>query len=208
MALPTPASDLVIDPRLLAAWESSAAGEVPVTGLAAAVSGDRAAVVAVAPGSLDDRVLESAAAALAEALGVRRAEVIAVPGSNLAELVREWTYQAAAGSGRGVHVRVLTDEESGSATPARQPSGLTPDPADPGAQDLVPPAPAGVRVLVSAIDSSARELALRLASPQEPALNALRAVLGGRSVTVQEVDPAVWASTAAPAPAAAPASPE
>jgi hypothetical protein len=43
-----------------------------------------------------------------------------------------------------------------------------------------------VRVLVRARDSSARELAFRLASLQEPALPALRALLGGREVSVED----------------------
>jgi hypothetical protein len=46
-----------------------------------------------------------------------------------------------------------------------------------------------VRVLVEAIDSSARELALRLASPWEPALPALRALLA-RPVTVEDAESA------------------
>ncbi|MBI1758728.1 MAG: hypothetical protein HYR62_05830 [Actinobacteria bacterium] len=46
----------------------------------------------------------------------------------------------------------------------------------------------GVQVLVDAIDSSARELVLRLASPHEPALPALRALLGGVRVAVQDAE--------------------
>ena len=46
-----------------------------------------------------------------------------------------------------------------------------------------------LRVLVQAIDSSARELAMRLASHYEPALPALRALLG-RPITVEDAETA------------------
>jgi hypothetical protein len=70
--------------------------------------------------------------------------------------------QAAQGAGRGVRVRL---------------AGGEPRPGEP------------VRVLVEAIDSSARELALRLASPYEPALPALEALLA-TSVTVEDAETA------------------
>lgn len=46
----------------------------------------------------------------------------------------------------------------------------------------------GVRILVRAIDSSARELELRLSSPHEPALAALRAACGGLNITVRDAE--------------------
>ncbi len=144
---------LVIDPGLLEAWHRIGAPE-PI-GLAGALAGGCGAVVAVLAGPDDERWGEIAAPAMAAALGVSSVEVLAVPGSSLAALLREWIYQAAQGSGRGVHLKI-------------DPEGGTPDP------DGRP----GIRLLVHAIDSSARELAMRLASPQDPALPALRAVLG------------------------------
>ncbi len=151
---------LVVDPVLLAAWRAAGGGEV--RGIAGAVTGDLGAVVVAAEEPAAEAVLETAVERLAAALGVRAVEVLPVGGSGLAELVRDWTYQAGQGSGRGVRVTIRTADAGTS-------SGNSP-----------------VRVLVRAIDSSARELAFRLASPQEPSLPALRALLGGREVSVQD----------------------
>lgn len=155
---------LVIDPVLSTAWEAV----VPATrllGLAGATAGSHGTVVAVSDTAPDDATLAAVTPRLAAALGVRSLELVTVPGGSLADLVREWVYQAAQGSGRGVHLKVAIE---------------------PGGSE----APGAVRVLVRAIDSSARELASRLASPQEPALPALRAVLGGRPVTVEDEESA------------------
>ncbi|HET9654297.1 MAG TPA: hypothetical protein VFP72_03010 [Kineosporiaceae bacterium] len=158
----TPTADviagLVADPGLAAAWRRAVPGG-ELFGIAGATASTLGSVVVVAPGPIDDAQLTAATGELAQALGVRAVELVLASGSTLAELVRDWTYQAAQGSGRGVHVRVHADG----------------DPAD-----------GPVRVLVRAIDSSARELAFRLGSPQEPALPALRALLGGREVTVED----------------------
>lgn len=160
-----PVRGLVVERNLLAAWRSVGAPE-PL-GLAGAIVGDRGAVVAVLPQMPRGEWSGIAAPALASALGTRSVEVVLVPGARLSELVREWVYQAGQGSGRGVHLRVELDEDR------------------PGSDDQ----PA-VWLLVRAIDSSARELALRLASPTEPALPALRAVLGGRRVEVIDAEDA------------------
>ncbi len=154
---------LVVAPELLAAWRSVGAPE-PI-GLAGAVAGGRGAVVAVLPQMPVDDWSEPAAAALAAALGAGPVEVVVVPGANLAELVRAWVYQAGQGSGRGVHLQVEVDPGPGTA-------GTAP----------------AVRLIVHAIDSSARELAMRLGSPHDPALAALRAVLGGREVAVLDAE--------------------
>jgi hypothetical protein len=147
---------LVIDPALLVAWRAAVPGST-VTGIAGAAAATQGAVVVVGSTPVDDSAVAAAAPGLAAVLGVRAVEVVVVTGSTLPELVRDWSYQAGQGSGRGVHVKVLTDDDSGP-----------------------------VRVLVRAIDSSARELMLRLSSPQEPALPALTALLDGRRVTVED----------------------
>lgn len=153
---------LVVDPVLQEAWQERVPG-AELIGIAGATASAQGSVVVVSATPVDGAALTAATRRLAEVLGVRAVEVVVAGGSTLADLVRDWTYQAGQGSGRGVHVRVRTDggDEDG--------DGSGP-----------------VRVLVRAIDSSARELALRLASPQEPALPALRALLGGRQVTVED----------------------
>ena len=151
-----PITGLVTDPELLAAWRT-AIPDGQVLGIAGATAPGLGAVVVVPLTPVDDAAVAAAVARLAEVLGVRVVELVVATGSTLAELVRDWTYQAAQGSGRGVHVKVSGDPQAGP-----------------------------VRVLVRAIDSSARELMFRLASPTEPALPALRALLGGREVTVED----------------------
>jgi hypothetical protein len=155
---------LVVDPELQHAWQAAVPGG-KVVGIAGASASSLGTVVAVSATPVDDAAVAVAAPGLAEALGVRAVQVVVTTGSTLAELVRDWTYQAAQGSGRGVHVRVLTEEA---------------EEAEEGTRA------GAVRVLVRSIDSSARELAFRLASPQEPALPALRALLSGREVTVAD----------------------
>jgi hypothetical protein len=153
-----PIAGLVVDPALQRIWQA-AIPDGEIVGIAGASASTLGTVVVACSAPVDDAAVEAATPGLAEVLGVRAVEVVVATGSTLAELVRDWTYQAAQGSGRGVRVRVLTDESD-----------------EAGA----------VRVLVRAIDSSARELAFRLASPQEPALPALRALLNGREVTVED----------------------
>jgi hypothetical protein len=154
---------LVIDPLLLAAWEGMRLRDIQLLGLAAELSEDsnRAAAVVVT-----DRPLADAAAGY---LAVSIGDVLEAPtelitlddaDGNLARLLRQWINQAAQGTGRGVHLSVD-----------------------------IPPQPRPIQVNVRAVDSSARELAMRLASPNEPALAALETLLGGRPVIVLDVDP-------------------
>lgn len=159
---------LVTDPSLHQAWRDAVPG-TRLAAIAGAVAGGRGSVIVASPTPVDGAAPMAAAPGLAAALGVRSVEVVVVTAAELSQLVRDWAYQAGQGSGRGVHVtvRVGGDGANGSGGP----DGGRPDP---------------VRVLVRAIDSSARELALRLASPTEPALAALRALLGGREVTVED----------------------
>ena len=181
---------LVVDPALHQAW-SAAAPEAVVTGIAAAVAGSHGSVVVVSPTAVDDAAIAAATPGLTAALGVRSVEIVVVSGGTLSDIVRDWTYQAGQGSGRGVRVRVRTDEQPmpddgpgasvGEGTTAEAEAG-----AEAGAEATVSGSAAPVRVLVRAIDSSARELAFRLGSPQEPALPALRALLGGREVSVED----------------------
>ena len=158
-----PDDGLVIDPLLLSAWEGMRLRDVELLGLAAELSEDsvRAAAVVVT-----DRPMSDPAAAY---LTVSISDVLEVPtelitlddaDGNLARLLRQWINQAAQGTGRGVHLDVE-----------------------------IPPQPRPIQVAVRAVDSSARELAMRLASPNEPALAALETLLGGRPVIVLDVDP-------------------
>jgi hypothetical protein len=157
---------LVVDPALAAAVSHAWGGTAPVVrGLTAAAAGGRGACVVVADRPLDDAEAAAVGAAVAGVLGVGGpVEVAGLQASEatpLVDLVRQWVNQAAQGAGRGVRVRLAGD----------------PGPGDP------------VRVLVAAVDSSARELALRLASPHEPALPALAALLAAE-VTVEDAETA------------------
>jgi hypothetical protein len=155
---------LTVDPALQQAW-LTCVPDGELVGIAGATASTQGAVVVVSATPVGDTALAAATRRLAEVLGVRSVELVVASGSTLAGLVRDWAYQAGQGSGRGVHVKVRSDDDDG----------------DGGGEGSGP-----IRVLVRAIDSSARELALRLASPVEPALPALRALLGGREVTVED----------------------
>jgi hypothetical protein len=161
---------LVVDPALAAAVSAAWPGPAPLgRGLGAAAAGGRGACVVVTDRPLTEAEATAVAVAAATALGVggpvEVAALHAAAGTPLVDLVRQWVNQAAQGSGRGVRVRLAG------------PPGAEPAPGEP------------VRVLVEAIDSSARELALRLASPWEPALPALRALLAAE-VTVEDAETA------------------
>jgi hypothetical protein len=154
---------LVVQPEPAAAVSAAWPGEGPlVRGLAAAETGGRGACVVVTDRPLSEAEIAAVAGAAGSLLGVPT-EVAALhaPAADPepADLLRQWVNQAAQGSGRGVRVRLA-------------------EPAATGAP---------VRVLVEAIDSSARELAQRLASPWEPALPALSALLG-TEVTVEDAE--------------------
>lgn len=180
---------LVVDPTLQRAWSGAVAGTV--NGIAGAVAGSHGSVVVVSPAPVDDTTIATLAPNLASALGVRSVDVIVVTTTTLPELIRNWIYQAGQGSGRGVRVTVRagnitapsTKPGTGKDGRARQAAGAN---VGPGPSGNAVAAKLPVRVLVRAIDSSARELASRLASPQEPALPALRALLGGREVSVED----------------------
>jgi hypothetical protein len=191
-----PITGLVVDPALRRAW--SGATSNPVSGIAGAVAGSRGSVVVASPAPVDDAAIAAATPGLAGTLGARSVEVVVVTTTALPELLRDWIYQAVQGSGRGVRVTVRTGTttapaagvDTGEGTGASQVGGTDGGSTDrsPGPDGYGDVVPAGVpvRVLVRAIDSSARELVFRLASPQEPALPALRALLGGREVSVED----------------------
>jgi hypothetical protein len=145
-----------LQPELLAAWRT-AVPALAVTGLAGARRSGRAAVVAV----LDARQPPPSAADLTAA-GAALAAVLAVPSVELVTV---------AGADLAAVVRQWVHQ-------AAQGSGR-------GVAVAVREHRAGVGVVVTAVDSSARELAMRLASAHEPALPALSALLG-RPVTVDD----------------------
>ena len=153
---------LVIDPLLLTAWESLRLRDVELLGLAREVSEDttRAAVVVVSEPALADAAGRYLQGQLDDVLEAST-ELVTLAGTagDLPRLIRQWIDQAAHGAGRGVQMEVE-----------------------------VPPGEAPIKVGVRAVDSSARELAMRLASPNEPALAALESLLGGRPVIVLDTD--------------------
>jgi|tagenome__1003787_1003787.scaffolds.fasta_scaffold20433701_1 hypothetical protein len=153
---------LVIDPLLLSAWETLRLRDVRLLGLAGELSEDstRAAVVLVTDRPLADAAGRYFQGQLDDVLETST-ELVALSDAagNLPKLIRQWVNQAAQGAGRGVQLEVE-----------------------------VPPGTAPIKVVIRAIDSSARELSMRLASPNEPALAALESLLGGRPVVVLEVD--------------------
>ena len=126
-----------------------------------AATGERGCVVVLTSGPVDaDRLAGTGLAArFATALGVPAVDVLAVHGTTLRAVVRDWLYQAAQGSGRGVSVRL----------------------AERGDGD-------GLDIVVSSPDSSAREVALRLGSEggaQAPAARALARALGVSRIEVR-----------------------
>jgi len=153
---------LVIDPLLLSAWETLRLRDVRLLGLAGEISEDstRAAVVVVTDRPLADAAGRYFQGQLDDVLETTT-ELVALndSGGDLTKLIRQWVDQAAQGAGRGVQLDLQ-----------------------------IPPGSAPIQVGVRAIDSSARELSLRLASPNEPALAALESLLGGRPVIVLDVD--------------------
>jgi hypothetical protein len=153
---------LVIDPLLFPAWESLRLRDVQLLGLAGEINEDstRAAVVVVTDRPLAEAAGRYLQGQLEDVLETP-SELITLsdPSGDLPRLLRQWINQAAQGTGRGVHLSIS-----------------------------VPDGPEPIQVSVRAIDSSARELALRLASPNEPALAALETLLGGRPVLVLDMD--------------------
>jgi hypothetical protein len=157
--------------ELLPCWDAVAPGAVRLLGLAAAVRGERAAAVLVTDRALPDGALGTLDAALAGTLGAP-VETAALdgPADDLPRLLRQWVNQAAQGTGRGIRVEVSAATAGGGASRA----------AGGGER--------GLRIGVRSVDSSARELAMRLASPWEPALPALVALLGGVPVLVEDAE--------------------
>jgi hypothetical protein len=153
---------LVIDPLLLTAWETLRLRDVQLLGLAGEISEDstRAAVVVVTDRPLAEAAGRYLQGQLDDVLETST-ELVALndTAGDLPKLIRQWVNQAAQGTGRGVQLDVE-----------------------------IPPGTAAIQVAVRAIDSSARELSMRLASPNEPALAALESLLGGRPVIVLDVD--------------------
>ncbi len=153
---------LVIDPVLLTAWETLRLKDVQLLGLAGEISEDssRASVVLVTDRPLADAAGRYLQGQLDDVLETPT-ELVALndQGGDLPRLLKQWINQAAQGTGRGVELEISV-----------------PDDAEP------------IRVSVRAIDSSARELTMRLASPNEPALAALETLLGGRPVLVLDAD--------------------
>ncbi len=149
---------LVIDPLLLSAWETLRLRDIRLLGLAGEISEDstRAAVVVVTDRPLEDAAGRYFQGQLDDVLDTKT-ELVSLHDAacDLPKLIRQWIDQAAQGVGRGVHLDID-----------------------------VPPGTAPIQVMVRAIDSSARELSMRLASPNEPALAALESLLAGRSVIV------------------------
>jgi hypothetical protein len=150
------APDLAVQPALLAAWQAQAPG-VDVRGIAGAVASGRGAVVAV----LADPHRQPTQAELDAACGALAA-ALGVPAVELVTV---------AGADLAAVIRQWVHQ-------AAQGSGR-------GVGVSVRDDGGAVRVRVTAVDSSARELSMRLASPHEPALPAL-AGLVGRAVEVAD----------------------
>lgn len=158
-----PEVELRRDPVLAQVWAELRDDGDLLLGIGAGSDGETGCVVAVTadPVDPDDGGLAPVAARLAAELGLDRVRLIAAQGPGLRTVLRDWLFQAAEGSGRGVRI-----------TPAA-------------------PEPGVLELQVSAWDSSAREVELRLAGlggPAAPEAQALAAVLGAREVRVREVD--------------------
>jgi hypothetical protein len=153
---------LVIDPLLLSAWEALRLKDVQLLGLAGEISEDssRAAVVVVTDQPLTDAAGRYLQGLLDDVLETST-ELVTLNDAtaDLQSLLRQWVNQAAQGAGRGVQLDLT-----------------------------IPTGPEAIQVAVRAIDSSARELTMRLASANEPALAALESLLGGRPVIVLDMD--------------------
>jgi hypothetical protein len=153
--------DLVIDSLLLPAWASLRLDGVKLLGLAGEVSEEsqRAAVVIVTNPPLAPAAAGYLEGELADLLGVPTELVpLSDPDGGLPGLLGQWLTRAAGGAGRDMQSDIR-----------------------------VPPGSLPIQVSVragAASGASAQELALRLASPREPALAALETLLDGRPVIV------------------------
>jgi hypothetical protein len=127
---------LVIDPVLLTAWEALRLKDVQLLGLAGEISEDstRASVVLVTDRPLAEAAGRYLQGQLDDVLETPT-ELVALndAGGDLPRLLKQWIHLAAQGAGRGVQLVISV-----------------PDDAEP------------IQVSVSALDSSARELTMRL----------------------------------------------
>lgn len=133
-----------LDPGLAAACARAGLSRAGLLGASAAVDEPAACVVVITDrpaghGPDSDVVTAAVRAAVERRLELSDVELIIASGGTLRAVVRDWLYQAAQGSGRGVSVRL---EE-------RRVTGARP----------------ALFVLVDSEDSSAREVAMRLAGP-------------------------------------------
>ena len=153
---------LAVAPELAAAvsgaWPGPDSAAPLVRGLAAAQAGGRGACVVVTDRALSEAEIAAVAGAAGSVLGVPT-EVAALhaPSADPEPADLLRQWVNQAAQGSGRGVRVRVA----------------------GGEPL--------RVLVEAVDSSARELAQRLASPWEPALPALRSLLGAE-VSVEDAE--------------------
>jgi hypothetical protein len=159
----TAGPELRRDPVLAQVWDELRGDGDRLLGIGAASDGETGCVLVVTsePVDLDDAATAAVAGRMAAELGLDQVRVITAEGPGLRTMLRDWLYQAAQGSGRGVRVE-----------PAEAEAGV-------------------LELRVSAWDSSAREVELRLAGlggATAPEAQALAAVLGIREVRVREVD--------------------
>jgi hypothetical protein len=158
--------DRPLDTGLAAACIGAGLAEDGLGGARAAVEGTSACVVVIAErpaghGPDSDGVTAAVREAVARLLEPADVELIIASGGTLRAVVRDWLYQAAQGSGRGVSVRLEEHAVSG-ARPV-------------------------LTVFVDSPDSSAREVALRLAGPLgRLAREALAGALGFSAVDVRD----------------------
>jgi hypothetical protein len=158
--------DPFLDPDLAEACARAGLARDGLSAAHAASDGTAACVVVITDrppgrGPDSDAVTAAVRTAVARRLGPADVDLIIASGGTQRALVRDWLYQAAQGSGRGVSVRL---EEH----------------PVPGARPVL-------TVLVDSADSSAREVALRLAGPLgRLAREALAGALGFSAVDVRD----------------------
>jgi hypothetical protein len=162
----TAGPELRRDPVLARVWVELRGDGVGLLGIGAGSDGQTGCVLVVTAEPVDPDDAGAAAGRtvagrMAAELGLDQVRVITAQGPGLRTVLRDWLYQAAQGSGRGVRI----------------------EPAE--------PEPGVLELRVSSWDSSAREVELRLAglgAAAAPEAQALAAVLGIREVRVREVD--------------------
>jgi hypothetical protein len=110
----TPLPELSRDPVLAQVWAEAGLGEL--LGIAAGSDGESGCAVAVTAAAVDPdpALLRAVADRMAAELGLAELRLLTVHGQSLRTVARDWLYQAAQGSGRGVSVRL--DEQDGRLT--------------------------------------------------------------------------------------------